>query len=239
MPAVPLPDLDRLLSRRVLFGHQSVGANILEGVVDLLREAGRDWPIVDVGAGAGTGGALLHARVGRNEQPLTKCADFVRLLDEGRAPGIEVALLKFCYIDVSPTTDVAGLFDRYRTTLDELSARHPPVTFVPVTVPLRHAEGGFGVWAREMLGRQNRAKAANLARQQFNQRLRQAWSGRPLFDLAAAEATNPAGQRETTPYDGGEVENLVAAYTDDGGHLNAAGRRVVAAAFLRTLAALP
>ena len=34
----------------LFFGHQSVGANIPHGVRDLLNEAGRDWPIVELGA---------------------------------------------------------------------------------------------------------------------------------------------------------------------------------------------
>ena len=52
-----------------------------------------------------------------------------------------------------------------------------------------------------------------------------------------AARLNADGTLETFTYRGGTSENLVGAYTDDGGHLNANGRRVVAAAFLQTLAA--
>ena len=237
MPSAVLSDIDDLLQQRVFFGHQSVGTNILDGVRDLLRDAGRAWPIEELGAQRPSGGAIIHAAVGRNEQPLTKCDDFRRVLDEGLAGHVDIAVLKFCYIDIHEQTDVVALCDRYRAMLEALAQRHPRVTFVPATVPLRHVEGGLGVRAREMLGRPNHAKLTNLARQRFNDWLRQGWTISPLFDLAASEATRPDGSRETFTYRGTTAENLVAAYTDDGGHLTGLGRRAVAAEFLRVLAA--
>lgn len=230
-------DLDELIARRVFFGHQSVGANILDGVRDLLREAGRNWPIVELGAEPASGGALLHANVGTNQQPLAKCDDFRRIIDERLRGQVDLAVLKFCYVDIEPTTDYAVLCDRYRATLKQLGGRHPDTVFVPSTVPLGHAKRGLDVRVREMLGRTNQAKLKNQARHAFNERLRQSWTISPLFDVARAEATAPDGTRNTFTYQGTTAENLVGEYTDDGGHLNAAGRRVVAAAFLQTLAA--
>ena len=237
MTSVRMAEFDDLIERRVFFGHQSVGGNVLEGVCDLLRDAGYDWPIVELGAQAPAGGALIHARVGQNEQPLTKCDDFRRILDDGLAGPIDVAVLKFCYIDVGPQTDVVALCDRYRATLEELVDRHPSTVFVPVTVPLGHVKSGLDVWAREVLGRPNQAKLKNIARHTFNEWLRQGWTISPLFDLAASEATRPDGGHETFTYRGTTAENLVGAYSDDGGHLNPVGRRAVAAEFVRTLAA--
>jgi lysophospholipase L1-like esterase len=89
-----------------------------------------------------------------------------------------------------------------------------------------------------MLGRANQAKLKNIARHAFNERLRQSWTISPLFDLARAEATAPDGSRDTFTYRSSESENLVGSYTDDGGHLNGAGQRAVAKAFLQTLAAV-
>ncbi|HTM34251.1 MAG TPA: hypothetical protein VL263_23230 [Vicinamibacterales bacterium] len=237
MSAAPMADLDTLVNRRVFFGHQSVGANILDGVRDLLNDAGRNWPIIELGADSPTGGALMHAKVGTNQQPLTKCDDFRRIIDERLRGEVDVAVLKFCYIDIEPTTDYAMLCDRYRATLEELAARHPNTVFVPATVPLGHAKRGLDILAREMLGRANQAKLKNLARHAFNERLRQSWTISPLFDLARAEATAADGTRDTFTYRGSASENLVGSYTDDGGHLNTTGRRAVAAAFLQTLAA--
>jgi hypothetical protein len=237
MTAPPETDLNELTGRRVFFAHQSVGENIVDGVRDLLKSSSHAWPIVTLDDIPPAGGALIHAKVGTNERPLTKCDDFRRLL-EGQLRGqVDIAVLKFCYVDIEPTTDYASLCDRYRATLEELAERHPATVFVPVTAPLCHAKRGFGVLAREMLGRTNQAKVRNLARHAFNERLRQSWTGSPVFDLARAEATAPDGACETFSYRGGTSENLVGAYTDDGCHLNSIGGRVVAAAFLRSLAA--
>lgn len=229
--------LAALADRRVFFGHQSVGGNILDGVGDWLRDTGVAWPIAEVGAAPGDGGALIHAVVGRNGDPRSKCEDFRRLLDAGAPGRVDVAALKFCYVDLQEESQAESLCDTYIETLEDLARRHPGTTFVPVTVPLTHAEGGLGVIVRELLGRPNRIKLQNLARQTFNDRLRQRWTASPLFDLAAAESTRPGGARETTSYKGRRAENLVAAYSDDGRHLNQAGRRPVAAAFVQTMAA--
>lgn len=239
MSASSAPSLAALGGLRIVFGHQSVGENILEGLRDLSREARVPLTIVtpDDPPPAGPG-AVIHARIGRNTEPLSKLETFGPLVDAAAAHGpVDVALLKFCYIDIDARTDVDGLFEAYRSALDAVAARHPATRVVPATAPLRHSAGGPGVWVREMLGRPNRSKLDNLARHRFNERVRRHWAGRPLFDLAAAEATGAAGRRETFRAGGMTCDNLRAAYTDDGGHLNAAGRRVAATAFVNALAA--
>jgi hypothetical protein len=233
----PTVALRELATRRVFFGHQSVGGNILDGVRDWLRESGVSWPIVAPAEAPHEGGALIHATVGHNAQPVTKCADFRRLLDGGTLGQVDVAVLKFCYVDVQRDDEVNVLGDEYRATLEDLARRHPATVVVPVSVPLTHVEGGLGVVARELLGRPNPSKLRNLARQSFNDQLRHRWSATPIFDLAAAESRRPDGATYMFTYQGRRAENLVAAYTDDGRHLNATGRRTVAAAFVRTLAA--
>jgi hypothetical protein len=229
--------LRELVRLRVFFGHQSVGRNILDGLRDWLGETGLSWPIVEPAEAPREGAALMHATVGHNGQPLTKCEDFRRLLDAGALGRVDVALLKFCYVDVQHEDGAIALCDQYRATLEDLARRHPATVLVPVTVPLTHAEGGLGVVARELLGRPNTAKLSNLARQTFNDRLRHGWSVTPIFDLAAAESTRPDRGAEAFTYKGRRAQNLVAAYTDDGRHLNAAGRRTAAAALVQTLAA--
>jgi lysophospholipase L1-like esterase len=70
--------------------------------------------------------------------------------------------------------------------------------------------------------------------------MRQAYQGTgKLFDLALVEATRPDGQRQVVEWKGRAVEAMTPAYTDDGGHLNAEGRRRVASALVTFLAALP
>ena len=182
------------------------------------------------------GGVLVHAKIGRNEDPSSKCDDFRRIIDQGLAGPVDIALFKLCYIDIHPGTDVDALASAYVSCLDELSQRHPETIFLPVTAPLRQTPGGPGVWARELLGRTNHTKVANARRHAFNERLRTRYAGRPLFDLAASEATDPNGRRATFVLDGKTCESLHAAYTDDGGHLNAAGRAAAAIVFVHALA---
>ena len=209
---------------------------MLDGVRDWLDGSGLVWPIVEPGAAPPTGGALIHAAVGHNGQPHSKCADFRQLLDAGTLGQVDVAVLKFCYVDVRNDTEAARLADEYRAVLDDLARRHPATVVVATTVPVTQVAGGLGVFVRERLGRPNTAKLENLARHTFNDRLR-AGAGMPLFDLARAEATRPDGTQDTFNYQGRRGERLVPAYSDDGRHLNGVGRRVVAAAFLQALAA--
>ncbi|WP_291986276.1 hypothetical protein [Luteitalea sp.] len=237
MIADPVAALRDLVTCRVFFGHQSVGANVLDGVRDWLAASDLVWPIVEAQAAPPAGGALIHAAVGRNGQPRSKCEDFRRALDAGTLGHLDVAALKFCYVDVQTDADAGTLAEEYRATLDDLAHRHPATVMMPVTVPLTHVDGGLGVWAREVLGRPNTAKLQNLARQVFNDRVRQGAVASPPFDLARAESTRPDGTAEVFTYRGRRGESLVAAYSDDGRHLNAAGRRTVAATFLQALAA--
>ncbi len=208
MDAALKADLLAVSTARVYFGHQSVGRNILDGI-------------------------LLHSRVGRNEQPATKCEDFRRILDQELRGNVDVALFKFCYVDFSDTSDVSAIFDVYARTLDELKRRYPKIVFVHVTAPLRTVDRGPGVWIRERLGRRNRGKHANVRRGLLTKR----YSADPVFDLAASMSTHPDGRRESFRMNGAAWHALVPDYTDDGGHLHAAGRTHVAAAFVRAIAA--
>jgi hypothetical protein len=251
-------DLAALAGARIFFGHQSVGDNILQGVSELLVHqpdaltiellpgtAAPDPAIRSGRAGSAERvtrnapherAVLAHAKIGRNEDPSSKCDDFRRIIDQGLAGPVDVALFKFCYIDIQPGTDVEALATTYLSCLDALARRHPKTAFLPVTVPLRQSPSGPGVWARQLLGRTNQTKVANARRYAFNQRLRTRFAGQPLFDLAATEATGADGRRETFALAGTTGESLRAAYTDDGGHLNAAGRAAAAIELLHALA---
>jgi hypothetical protein len=231
-------DLVSVGAARVCFGHRSVGANILEGVRDL--QDGLELPlirIVEFGADDRSDGSgiLLSAKVGRNEDPASKCEDFRRILGELRGR-VDVALLKFCYVDIGDGSDPREIFNVYSHTLGDLKRTYPDITFVHVTAPLRTVDRGPGVWVRESLGRRNRAKHANVRRGEFNRLLKQRYSGEQIFDLADCESTYPDGRRESFSLNGVRHDALVPAYTNDGGHLNVVGRKYVAAAFIHAIA---
>lgn len=231
-------DLAALQSARGFFGHQSVGGDIMNGMADILRDSGTQLPVLELQTVTPLPDAfLLHMPVGKNSEPKTKCDDFKRIVDQDLAGKIDYALLKFCYIDIGEDTDVEALFAYYRSVLDGLKARHPDVTFIHVTAALRETPGGFGVWVREAMGKPNRAKLANIKRHEFNELLRGAYAGDPIFDLAASESTYPDGRRESFTMNGRTYYSLIGAYTHDGGHLNELGRQHVAADFVRSIAA--
>lgn len=240
-PLAMTPDLDDALSSlqstRIFFGHQSVGGNIMDGLADLQKDSNNPLSIIDYGQPIDSAsGYILHTAVGKNEQPVTKCDDFRRIIDQELGGNIDVALLKFCYIDINGDTDIDKLFEYYQSTLDGLKHRHPDITFLHVTAPLRHSASGFGVWIREVLGRPNHSKLANIKRNEFNERLRSTYRDEPIFDLAASQSTYPDGSRESFDMNGKTYYGLIGAYTYDGGHLNETGRSHVAADMIRSLA---
>ncbi|MEI2787926.1 MAG: hypothetical protein V9E93_03485 [Steroidobacteraceae bacterium] len=151
------------------------------------------------------GASCCTRRVGENGKPDSKCEDFRRILDDKLSGQIDVALFKFCYIDFSDTSDVDAVFATYARTMDDLKQRHPQITFIHVTAPLRTVDRGLGVWAREMLGRRNRTKLANVSRNEFNRRLVEKYSTDPIFDLARVMSTLPDGRRESFEIDGKDL----------------------------------
>jgi len=231
-------DLATVGGARIFFGHQSVGRNVMQGLEDLQNDLGTARiTVLEMGETAPDlpDAFLLHSRVGENTQPASKCDDFKRQVG-ALAGRIDYALLKFCYIDIDENSDVDAIFGYYRRTLDDLKARHPDITFVHVTSPLRHTASGPGVWIREIMGKPNRSKLANIKRNEFNEHLRSTYAGDPIFDIAASESTYPDGRRESFIKDGKTYDSLIGAYTHDGGHLNETGRRYVAADMMQALA---
>src|SRR3954471_5260390 len=108
-------DLQRLAHQRVYFGHQSVGANIIQGVKELCK-------------GAGVPVFIKDEFVPENGDPLRKLASFKSSVGAGSR--YDVALVKFCYVDISAETDARALFASYRAAIDELRAKNPRTVFV-------------------------------------------------------------------------------------------------------------
>jgi hypothetical protein len=233
-------DLESLSRRTIFFGHQSVGGNILDGLRELAAQEEVSLRILEAPAPGGlASGSFVHALVPENGDPHRKLRSFEQAFATGLASGAGVAFLKFCYVDFHKDTNVSELFARYQRTLGDLEARFPRTAFVHVTAPLTTAEGGIKALAKDLLGRDT-SEGQNARREEFNALMRHAYqsTGR-LFDLALVEATGPDGQRRVFAWKGQGVAALTPAYTDDGGHLNAQGRRRVARALAAFLAALP
>jgi hypothetical protein len=232
-------DLKEIGGMKIYFGHQSVGVNILDGIRDLqsARPEGRlkivnldDRPVL-------SGPYFAESLVGKNGKPNTKCDAFAKRVGELVRDSLDVALMKFCYVDFKKETDVRAVFAIYRSMVDSLRNSAPHVTFVHVTVPLTVRTAGWKKLLKRVLGREESSDIENAERNEFNEMLRQNYRSEPLFDLAAVESTYPDGTREYFSSDGKPVYTLIGGFSDDGAHLNKKGRGVAARELIHLLAA--
>jgi hypothetical protein len=121
-----------------------------------------------------------------------------------------------------------------------LKKRFPKTTFVHVTVPLTSSKTGLKPWVKRIIGREDPwGFEENIRRNQFNGLLRKGYQNKePIFDLAEIESTLPDGTRQTFSKDGNTYYSLIPDYSNDGGHLNELGRKIVAGELLLLLATL-
>lgn len=231
-------DLERVSRTRVFFGHQSVGANVLDAVPAVFAAHGMQPPptVASRSRPPGPDGSIVHALIGENEKPLVKIADFDSIMRGGMAEQVDVAMMKLCYIDIRADTDVEELFTAYRDTLTALQRDYPDVSFVAVTVPLT-TELRLRTRIKGLVTGSDRfGPAENARRERLNALVRRAFSDACRFDLAAVESTAPDGSRVRGSFEGDDYFSLHDGYASDLGHLTADGSRQTAAAWLRSVA---
>jgi len=202
--------------------------------------AGVSVHIVETPTASGVGPATLgHTFVAKNGEPLLKLQNFEQSF--GQAPsGIDIAMVKFCFLDITAHTDVKTLFTSYRATIDKLKKKNPGTTFVHVTAPLTDVEHSLKQSLKRLLGRAPYGTIENIRREEYNNLLRQAYQGRePIFDLAKAESTAADGTTVTVEWEGHVAPALVPEYTNDGAHLNTAGKLHAARELVSILASIP
>jgi hypothetical protein len=225
MPAAPSAEmLAQAASRRVLFGHQSVGKNILDGVRAIGAEQNVAFNIVEAREAPADAG-LYHFEVGANLHPDRKITDFREV---AAATNADVALFKLCYIDFNGDTDAEGLARDYVAALNDLQQANANTRYIAATTPLTTLPSGPKEFIKKLIGRISPAPLENSKRLAFNRVVRENFSGDRLFDIAALESGG-------VMTDG--VEYMRPGLTDDGGHLNAPGQRIVATELLRLIAA--
>ena len=237
---VPVSAWEKLAQKKIYFGHQSVGYNILDGVKELMKEHTEiKLNIVETADKADSikGGIFAHSRVGSNCDPKSKIDNFKKLMNEALGENTDIAFFKFCYIDFNPGTDVEKIFAEYKDAILKLKKEYPATEFIHVTVPLVKIQTGPKAWIKKIIGRSIDGTSDNAARCKFNELLKKEYEGTdPIFDLAKAESTYPDGKRESfINQDGNTCYALIPAYTDDGGHLNSTGQKVAASRLLLIL----
>ncbi|MDQ3811341.1 MAG: hypothetical protein M3336_13725, partial [Chloroflexota bacterium] len=216
-----------LAKKKIYFGHQSVGGNIIQGIRELMAEDPRiRLTIVEAANPASVHGpALVESHIGRNGDPKSKADEFAAILDRGMGRTGGVAMYKYCYLDIQASTDVQQMFDEYRARTSALRAKYPALTIVHITSPLTTVESPLKLLVKTALGRPT-SRDLNAKRSRFNDLLRHEYSSTdPIFDLARVESTRPDGSRAFFTRASDTVSMLAPEYTTDGGHLNAAGRR--------------
>lgn len=215
--------LTAVKSKRILFGHQSVGGNMVSGISSLYSSYGVS-PIQQIGTGqinSVSGGFFADFYVGENYDPLGKIADFNTTVRQ-YSSRLDIAFFKLCYVDINGSTNVQAIFNSYKTTMDQLVSDFPNIKFVFST-------GALDWWD----------PSAALKREQLNNLIRQEYgsTGR-LFDLAKIESTRPDGTRVSGTQSGQTYYQIWDDYSDDGGHLNSTGIRLVDTALFNLLAGL-
>jgi len=238
---VPVEKWESLLNYTIYFGHQSVGYNIVEGIEDIMRENEHiKLNIMETDSWQDEQSHVFaHSKVGKNRYPLLKIDDFSNNIQKGFGVRADIAFLKLCFVDTYKDTDIVEIFNHYNASLNVLKGQYPNTTFVHLTMPIMIQEKGLKSTMKRVLGKHVMGYEDNLRREEYNMMIRNEYGGRePLFDIALIESTRRDGTREKYEKDGVQYYALVPEYTNDGGHLNKMGRRIVAEQFLIFLANL-
>jgi hypothetical protein len=230
-------DLQKVANMRIYFAHQSVGANLIDGLQQLALQQAVPLKTAEFKVAADMPpNTFGHIFVGENGDPLGKLQSFQRALENAPAD-LHIAMIKFCYVDFSSTTDAKKLFASYQETIGRIKTRSPKLSFVHITAPLTTVQTGPKAIVKRILGRVPGGVLENMRREEYNTLLRTTYSGRePIFDLAKWESTAADGSAVSTDWQESTVPVLNSAYTDDGGHLNALGRTTAAQTLVAVLA---
>ena len=107
---------------RILFGHQSVGMDLLRGIHSLSVSA--TISDIDTGSPSNKGYGIFHFRIGENGDPYSKIDEFAAHI-QSRETRWDVAAMKLCYVDIDRHTDVDEVFEHYRQMAGNPSPRCP------------------------------------------------------------------------------------------------------------------
>lgn len=229
---IPGEKLNALSQKRIFFGHQSIGNNIMEGLARISEtHDALNLNIVKTSDLADIEGPVFaHAIVGKNLKPKSKVDDFVRIMKTQLKDKVDIAFFKFCYVDIRYDTNLQPILDYYKSAMDQLKKECPNVTFFHSTVPLNLKTPGMKGFVKNILGRDH-----NIKRSEYNRMLRKAYKPDELFDLERFVSTYPDGRREK----GGKNSfAIVPEYSSSGGHLNEKGQEVIAVQLLDFIASL-
>jgi hypothetical protein len=236
LQTVSAEQLQKLKDKKIYWGHMSVGYNIIKGINDIMKENSMiELNIIEKNHINDKMQAFFaHSQIGENRNPKLKVDDFVKIINNDFKTGLDIAFMKFCYVDITDESNVDEIFKHYRNCTDALIKKYQKTTFIHMTVPLTVNSGLKGKIKdviKGLMGRkttQQWQNASNIKRARYNELLKNYYGEKNVFDLAQYESTAPGGRRQSFAMDNKIFYELVPVYTDDGGHLNEMGRRYIA-----------
>lgn len=232
-----------IYQKKIFFAHQSVGVNIIDGIQDILTK--HSMPAIRIEETVNSDDFVqplfAHAKVGANTKPLSKLEEFERIMASGIGNKVDIAFVKFCYVDITDKTDINEIFIRYVKTMERLRENHPKTTFVHFTVPLNTTQATLKTKIKLLTGIGDLWEYRdNIRRNEYNALILGHYKGKePVFDLAKMEATTVDGKLDTFSVQGEKWLSLNPAFSDDGGHLNSTGRKIIGLRLLEFLDTLP
>lgn len=227
--------LNEIRQQHIMFGHQSVGLNIVEGLEMLATNDQERYSLTILNNPAELNQPALYRWInGENYFPEGKIDSFVTKMESKDAHGriwaevASIAYFKFCYIDFnSLEIDINSIYERYIASMESLMTAYSNCMFVHVTVPLTAI-----VWSSD--------KERNVNRHKYNEMIRAYVdsTGGLLFDLADLEAHDENENYQFFEYKGetypmmwyDENDPYNNGYSYDGGHLNDKGKLHMASA---------
>jgi hypothetical protein len=124
--------------KKIFFGHQSVGYNIVDG----LKIEMRDHPQIAMNISetdnpsSFSGPIFAHFSVGKNQAPASKCASFRSIMEGGIGNRADFAFFKFCYVDVAVGSRPEEIVGLYKSALSDLRKEFPQTIFIDFIIPL-------------------------------------------------------------------------------------------------------
>lgn len=239
-PTITENKWQKIASKRIYFGHQSVGFDIISGIHDLMDTRNSfKLNIIEIKSIPNGTNYFAHSILGKNMEPLTKVKEFDSIIRDANNHAPDIAFFKFCYIDFSTNTNINDVFKNYTESVSRLSKDFPNTKFIHVTVPLTTTQTGIKVWLKKLINKPIGGYDDNIARNEYNELLKNHFAGKePVFDLASIESTHQTGSRSAFKSNGRTYWRLCPEYSYDGRHLNKNGRDIVAAELLNYIANL-
>jgi hypothetical protein len=234
--AISTEIIEKALQKRVYFGHQSVGDNILDGLSEIFSRHKVKLNINEFSADdKGNDYFIIHSKIGKNGDAYSKMESAKNEINQLKGR-IDTALIKFCYIDIDEKTDTTKVFESYKKMIKEIKQSQPSLRIIHSTIPLTTTQKGVKAFLKSLIGKPVGEVGPNIKRNEYNSLIRKEYGKAAIFDIAEIESTMPDDRIATFNKDGKEYPELVKDYTDDGGHLNSVGKEIAGQALILAIA---